>query len=109
MVSDAEILVCAPVDSPAFKGALARQQERIATKDRLTIMMPIIKVMDTNREGRQLVHNILVRKGYSYIKYPNGRLRPVAQAIMNKNMARLRNNENPADIIRDMQVQLLLL
>jgi hypothetical protein len=95
--------------------------DSIVTKDRLTIMMPIVQpkvrfgphpamsrfIDDT--VGIKAVHNILVRKGMTRLKYPNGRFKPVAQAIMNKNMVRLRANENPADIIRDMQVQLLLL
>lgn len=62
-----------------------------------------------DKEGQKLVREILVRKGQPLIKQPNGRLRPVAKTIMDKNMIRLKANENPADIVRDMQVQLLLL
>lgn len=114
--------------------------DSIITKDRLTIMMPIVEKKDikfpkdwleyarlnpqpiveykgthyidqamAQVDGRQLVHNILVRKGNTYLKYPSGRFKPVAQAMLNKNMERLRSNENPADIVRDMQAQLLLL
>ena len=91
--------------------------DRISTPNRLTVMLPIIRErkpmsiseIASDKEGNLLVQKIMIRKGNTYIKYNNGRLRPVAQAILNKNLIRLKANENPADIVRDMQVQLQLL
>lgn len=86
-------------------------QNKVSTPNRLTVMLPVVpsRMENLHKEGQQLVHNIMVRKGNTYLKYPNGRLRPVAQAIFNKNLVRLRANEEPANIIRDMQAQLQLL
>lgn len=72
--------------------------------------MPV-KLSDlTNELGRQLVHNILVRKGNTYLMNKAGtRLKPVAQVIMNRAMDRLASKESPDTIVRDLEAQLLLL
>lgn len=64
----------------------------------------------TDELGRQLVHNILVRKGDTYIMNKAGtRLKPVAQVIFNRGMDRLASKESPDAIVRDLEAQLLLI
>ena len=88
--------------------------------DMPTVVIPVITatkdipiVWDTEMThilGRQLVHNILVRKGGTYLNNKNGtRLKPIAQVIFSKGMRRLASNESPACIVSDLEVQLKLL
>jgi len=99
-------------------------RDSIVTKGRLTVMMPIVKKDESLSEalvrighpdavhkvGRQLVHEILVRKGMTYLMDKSGtRLKPVARMIFNSNMQRLASNEPPESIVRDLESQLLLI
>lgn len=50
-----------------------------------------------------------MRKGFIYKMYnKNGNFTPVAQAIYNKNMERLRAGDNPLDIAKSMKEQVQL-
>ncbi len=60
--------------------------------------------------GHQLVHNIMVRKGNTYLMNKKGtQLKPIAQVIFNRGMTRLAAKENPTVIVADLERQLLLL
>lgn len=88
----------------------------LRTTGRMTTIIPVVPAKGlvhiseaVHEVGRQLVQNILIRKGRTYLFYPNGRWRPVAKAIFTKNMTRLRANESPEEIVSDLIVQLKLL
>ncbi len=89
--------------------------DKVSTPGRLTVMIPTVKSKDMlrleelHKEGREFVHNILVRKGMKKLLSRNGKMKPTAQVIFSKNMARLRANEDPTLIVRDLESQLQLL
>ena len=91
----------------------------VRTPNRLTVMIPIVTAGPNNTwsierffkdtTGIALVTNIMVRKGMKLLSGKNGRFKPTAQLIFSRNMERLRNNEDPHEIIRDIQSQLRLM
>lgn len=93
-----------PADISCAKAPVWPEYEKAVTAQREERLIELAK------EGRQLVHEIYVRKGNQLLMNKAGtRMKPMAQTIFSKNMAKLKAGVPVAEIISDLESQLKLL